>query len=100
MTQTGWADFVFDSNYKLPTLSFVESYIQQHKHLPDVHSAEEVQKNGLDVGDNQAVLLRKIEELTLYTIEQEKTNQVQADLIHKLNARLETLEKGENLQRR
>jgi D-ribose pyranose/furanose isomerase RbsD len=50
----------------------VEKYIQQNKHLPDVPSAAEVKKEGIDLGDNQAVLLKKIEELTLYIIEQHK----------------------------
>jgi hypothetical protein len=67
-----WADYVFEKEYRLPSLAEVEKYIQQHKHLPDVPSAAEVEKNGLDLGDNQALLLKKIEELTLYAIEQEK----------------------------
>lgn len=67
-----WADFVFDNNYQLLPLKELEQYIQQEKHLPDVPSAAEVKKNGLDLSDNQAVLLKKIEELTLYVIEQNK----------------------------
>lgn len=67
-----WADYVFDESYKLPSLNEVEAFIKQHKHLPDVPSAAEVKKEGLDVGDNQAVLLKKIEELTLYMIELKK----------------------------
>jgi predicted RNase H-like nuclease (RuvC/YqgF family) len=50
----------------------VEKFIQQYQHLPDVPSAPDVQKNGLDLGDNQSLLLKKIEELTLYLIEQDK----------------------------
>jgi hypothetical protein len=67
-----WADYVFHANYRLRPLSEVEQYIKQHHHLPEVPSAAEVEKNGLDVGDNQATLLKKIEELTLYVIEQNK----------------------------
>jgi hypothetical protein len=70
--QTGWSDYVFNANYRLRPLSEVEQYIKQNHHLPEVVSAEEVEKNGLDVGDNQATLLKKIEELTLYVIEQDK----------------------------
>jgi hypothetical protein len=70
--QQTWADYVFEKNYPLASLPEVEQYIQQHKHLPDVPSAKEVEANGLNLGDNQAVLLRKIEELTLYLIEQNK----------------------------
>lgn len=72
VTQTPWADYVFEKDYHLPTLAEVEKYIQQYKHLPDVPSAAEVEENGLDLGGNQAVLLKKIEELTLYIIEQNK----------------------------
>ena len=67
-----WPDYVFHSNYRLRPLSEVEEYIKQHHHLPEVPSAEEVKKNGLDLGDNQAALLKKIEEMTLYMIEQNK----------------------------
>lgn len=72
VAQTGWADYVFETHYRLPTLAEVEAYIKQNKHLPEVPSANEVEKNGLDLGDNQAVLLKKIEELTLYAIDQQK----------------------------
>ncbi|MFL9483961.1 hypothetical protein ACI6Q2_14375, partial [Chitinophagaceae bacterium LWZ2-11] len=67
-----WPDYVFDSSYNLPALAQVEQFIKDNKHLPDVPSAKEVTDRGLDVGDNQAVLLKKIEELTLYMIEQNK----------------------------
>lgn len=72
VTLTGWADYVFAFDYHLPTLAEVEAYIKLNQHLPDVPSAAEVEKNGLDLGDNQATLLRKIEELTLYMIQQNK----------------------------
>jgi hypothetical protein len=65
-------DYVFHTNYRLRPLSEVEQYIKQYGHLPEVPTAEEVEKNGLDVGDNQITLLKKIEELTLYVIEQNK----------------------------
>lgn len=72
VTNNGWADFVFDNDYQLRSLQQVEKYIQQHKHLPDVPSAKNVLQNGLDLGSSQAVLLQKIEELTLYSIQQDK----------------------------
>ena len=72
VTQTGWSDYVFYPGYQLRSLVDVEKYIQQHQHLPDVPSAKEVEKEGLNLGDNQATLLKKIEELTLYMIEQNK----------------------------
>lgn len=67
-TTTHWADYVFEKNYKLKSLSEVEKYIVKHKHLPDVPSAEEVTENGIDMLEMNSILLKKIEELTLYTI--------------------------------
>jgi hypothetical protein len=69
-TYGNWPDYVFHTPYKLRSLSEVEKFIQQNNHLPEVPSAEEIEKNGLDLGDNQAMLLKKIEELTLYAIDQ------------------------------
>jgi sigma54-dependent transcription regulator len=62
----------------------VEEFIQQYQHLPDVPSAPEVQKNGLDVGDSQSLLLKKIEELTLYLIAQDKKLEQQQQEINEL----------------
>lgn len=67
-----WADYVFDKKYRLPSLEKVSQFIAENKHLPDVPSADEVAKNGIDFVEMQATLLRKIEELTLYVIKQEK----------------------------
>ncbi|MFP5043020.1 hypothetical protein [Parasediminibacterium sp. JCM 36343] len=67
-----WADYVFDKSYTLPTLQSVATYIAKNKHLPDMPSAATVAKEGVDLGDNQVVLLKKIEELTLYVIELQK----------------------------
>lgn len=67
-----WADYVFDKDYKLMPLNKVEAYVAEHHHLPGVPSAEEVQKEGIDVATMDAKLLEKIEELTLYVIELEK----------------------------
>ncbi|WP_051335971.1 hypothetical protein [Aquimarina latercula] len=69
---TPTADFVFEDNYSLPTLEFIENYIKKKKHLPEIASAKEMEKNGVNIGDFQIQLLQKIEELTLYTIAQEK----------------------------
>ena len=69
---TGWSDFVLDNNYKLKDLEEVESFIEDNNHLPDVPSEKEVLENGIQLGEMDATLLQKIEELTLYTISQEK----------------------------
>lgn len=69
---TGWADFVFDKAYKLPSLESIENHIQSNKTLPGIPSEKEVKENGIDLGDMQIKLLQKIEELTLYVIDQDK----------------------------
>ncbi|OQX76865.1 MAG: hypothetical protein B6D61_08110 [Bacteroidetes bacterium 4484_249] len=68
----GWSDFVFDKNYKLKTLTELEDFIYQNGHLPNIPSGAEVLENGINVGEMNALLLQKIEELTLYVIELEK----------------------------
>lgn len=75
VTQAAWADYVFDSSYQLKPLAEVDKFIQEHKHLPEVPTATEISKDGIDVGDSQALLLKKIEELTLYIIQQNKDMQ-------------------------
>jgi len=65
-------DYVFDRNYDLPKLVKVESFIHQNKHLPDVPSAKQMKKDGVDLAEMNMTLLKKVEELTLYMIEQDK----------------------------
>lgn len=79
-----WPDYVFHKDYKLPTLSEIERFIKHNGHLPEVPTAEEVEKNGIDLGDNQVLLLKKIEELTLIVIEQNKRAMEQNKRIEKL----------------
>lgn len=67
-----WADYVFFKNYKLPTLEEVEKHIQDKGHLINIPSAAEVEANGIELGEMNKLLLEKIEELTLYVIQQEK----------------------------
>lgn len=64
-----WPDYVFKDSYKLPSLKEVKSYINKNKHLPDVPSAKEVESDGVKLGEMNAILLKKIEELTLYQIQ-------------------------------
>lgn len=72
VTLTPTADFVFEENYGLPKLKDVEKFIKENKHLPEVASAKTMEKEGVNVGEFQIKLLQKIEELTLYIIEQQK----------------------------
>lgn len=69
---TTWADYVFEADYDLPTLSEVEAHIAAYGHLKDIPSAAEVEANGIDVGEMNKLLLQKVEELTLYLIEMRK----------------------------
>ena len=79
--ETGWCDYVFSPSYKLRSLEEVSAYIAAHKHLPDVTSGDEIEKNGLLVGNTMQDQMRKIEELTLYTIEQnEKLKEANAKI--------------------
>lgn len=79
-----WADYVFADKYKLLPLQDLETYIKQHQHLPDVPTTEEVSKNGIDIGAMQPILLKKIEELTLYMIDLKKENEMLKKRIIKL----------------
>jgi hypothetical protein len=84
--ETTWADYVFAPDYQLLPLQDLETYIKQHQHLPDVPTTEEVSKNGVDIGDTQTILLKKIEELTLYMIDLKKEN----ESLKKRMAKIET----------
>lgn len=93
---SNWPDFVFESDYKLPTLSEVEKHIKINGHLKDIPTTEEVEVNGILLGDMNAKLLKKIEELTLYSIDQEKRieslevrNEKLTHLIEKLLKKIE-----------
>jgi hypothetical protein len=95
----GWSDFVFDDSYKLMPLGELEKFIKKNNHLPNIPTAEEVVKTGIDLAQMDAKLLEKIEELTLHTIEINKKNEAlekekneQKALIQNLVQRLELLE--------
>lgn len=86
MDMHGAADYVFDENYNLKSLSEVESYVNEHKHLPGMPSAAEMDANGVSVSKMSNLLLEKVEELTLHMIKLEKENAA-------LKARVQELEK-------
>lgn len=94
--ETGWSDFVFENGYKLPTLKDVEKHIKEKGHLKDIPSAKEVEKNGIFLGEMDSKLLQKIEELTLYTIQQEKEIKSLKSMNSKLLELQKRLEKLEN----
>jgi len=82
-----WPDYVFTPNYNLMKLAQLESYIAEEGHLPNIPKAEIVEEEGIELGSMNAKLLEKIEELTLYIIEQNKKLEAQ-------EARIEALEKS------
>lgn len=63
-----WPDYVFEKEYQVPSLEETKSYVEQHKHLPGVPSAAEVNQNGINLGQMDAILLQKLEEMTLQMI--------------------------------
>ncbi|MVO10784.1 hypothetical protein GOQ30_16555 [Flavobacterium sp. TP390] len=86
-----WPDYVFASDYQLPSLLEVEKQIQENGHLENIPSACEVQENGIEVGEMNRLLLEKVEELTLYTIEQQKQLDQQTKEIEELKALVKEL---------
>jgi hypothetical protein len=87
VTNTGWSDYVFRPGYRLRPLSEVNAYIQANHHLPDIPTEAEVKQKGVSVGEMQAKLLAKVEELTLHMIQREKENQELRERITRLETR-------------
>ncbi|MFZ4057837.1 MAG: hypothetical protein ACOYKE_06845 [Ferruginibacter sp.] len=71
---TNWPDYVFGGNYQLKPIDELETYIKENKHLPNIPAAENIEKEGLAIGDMQKKMMEKIEELTLYIIQLKKEN--------------------------
>ncbi|CAL2059451.1 hypothetical protein [Tenacibaculum sp. 190524A05c] len=89
--QSAWPDYVFTNDYKLPSLKEVEKQIKENGHLANIPSAEEVSENGIELGEMNKKLLEKVEELTLYTIQQEKELDKQGKEIEELKALVKKL---------
>ncbi|WP_337043891.1 hypothetical protein [Emticicia sp. 17c] len=88
---SGWPDYVFSPEYKLPSLDEVEKFTKQNSHLPEIPSAKEIEKEGQDLGEMNRLLLKKVEELTLYMIELKKQSDKQSTLIEQQSAEIEKL---------
>ena len=82
-------DYVFEEDYDLPSLESIQQYVKENKHLPEVPAAKELEENGIDLGVMNMLLLRKVEELTLHLIEQDKINKEQAEEIAELRKLIE-----------
>jgi hypothetical protein len=94
--QKTWADYVFNVDYKLKTLNEIEQFVQENKHLPDMPAASEVHENGYNLHDMTVKLLQKVEELTLYSIEQNKKIEQLEDVVKSYQILLEKIEKLES----
>ncbi len=84
---TEWYDFVFDDNYRLQSINDLETFIESNGHLPDMPSENEVLEKGYDMVEMDGLLLKKIEELTLYTIELNKLIAEQQKIIENLQSK-------------
>ena len=90
-----WPDYVFSPTYPLTPLDSLEQFIRLNGHLPEMPVAQEVNKNGIDLGDNQVLLLKKVEQLTLYIIELKNKIAVKEKKIQQLesmNSRINLIE--------
>lgn len=82
---TPWADYVFEPGYQAMPLKEIEAFAKEHGHLPEVPSTAEVEKDGIEIARMNAILLKKVEELTLHAVEQEKK-------LEAMQAKLQVLE--------
>lgn len=90
-------DYVFNKDYQLPSFKEIENYILANHHLSELPSADSVAKNGLDLGSNQSVLVKKIEELTLYAINQNKRLESQDQEIKRLKEENKKIEQQQQM---
>ena len=88
----GWSDYVFKKDYQLRPLSEVKEYIDQNQHLPEIPSEQEMIKKGLDVGEMNKLLMKKVEELTLYLIEKDRQLKDQEKINREIAGRMQKLE--------
>ncbi len=89
--QSAWADYVFDENYNLKPLEEVENFIKENGHLENVPSAKQVKEEGIELGEMVKIQQEKIEELTLYIIEQNKINERQNKELQELKETLKSI---------
>lgn len=73
----GWPDYVFKPFYSLPSLTKIKTYIDKNGHLPETPSENEIAQNGIELGEMNKLLMKKVEELTLYLIEKDNKDEVQ-----------------------
>ncbi|MBK1442600.1 hypothetical protein JHJ32_21550 [Parapedobacter sp. ISTM3] len=84
-------DYVFAPEYELPALADVEAYVKEHRHLPEIPSAKDIERDGLDLAEMNLLLLKKVEELTLYIVGLKKGNEEHAAEIDRLKTTVNQL---------
>lgn len=89
----GWSDYVFKKDYQLRPLSAVKAYIDQNQHLPEIPSEQQIVKEGLNVGEINKLLMKKVEELTLYLIEKDKQDKELREQLGELKKQMQLLKK-------
>lgn len=91
VNKDNWADYVFEKDYDLMSIEELEKFIKENKHLPNIPAAKEVKDEGYSQHDINAKLLSKIEELTLYTLQQEKELKKQLEIVNQQNKQIDDL---------
>lgn len=94
--QDTWPDYVFSQGYDLPSLEEIQKHINEKGHLPNIPSAQEVEKNGIELGEMDRLLLEKIEELTLYIIRLDEISKEQKRINDDFKKEMELLKKLAN----
>jgi len=89
--QANWPDYVFKPQYNLTALADLKAFIDKNHHLPEIPSAKEVAEKGINLGNMNKILVKKVEELTLYLIENDKKEKAQEDRINKLEQEVDSL---------
>ncbi|MFC3199534.1 hypothetical protein ACFOET_18100, partial [Parapedobacter deserti] len=86
-------DYVFEPGYELQALADVEAYVKKHKHLPEIPSAKNIERDGLNLAEMKLLLLKKIEGLTLHLIELQKADEKRKTKINQLMEEVKLLKK-------
>ncbi|OKS84905.1 hypothetical protein [Mucilaginibacter polytrichastri] len=94
----GWSDYVFDKDYDLASLKDIKTYIDKNHHLPEIPSADRVAKDGINLGEMNAKLLKKIEELTLYLIEKDNQLKEEQSINRKQQEQLDVITRKLNIK--
>lgn len=89
---SAWPDYVFEPTYELMSLEQLKTYLNENKHLPNVPSAEQMEQNGLNLGENDRMLMEKIEELTLYMLQLQEQLKQQQELLLQQQTLIEQLQ--------